>query len=259
MTKLNLWLTIAAIFGLSVSPAFGQICNPDTTVTELGLFPDTLATATLGTQYAATLNAGLPKDTLILGIPLAFCTYKIDSVKPNLGDLGLAFDCDQPDCTYDVDQSMDLNFGCVVVSGTPTALFDDSLTVFVSAEVGNFDANTNTCTPTGTLGPLEFKVPFKIVQSVNVEESVFGTVKLFPNPTASNSLLAFELETSEDLDISLFDMTGRLLTNVWTGVRPAGAQSIEIPTADLSAGVYLIQIKSAGNSKTYTSKVMVQK
>jgi len=265
MLNLNKCFLFLLMLGFQLLPGQAQVCNPDTTVNSLGLFPDTLATATQGQPYSSVLNAGLPRDTAIFpGVPpLAFCSYRIDSTQPALSSLGLQFDCDQSDCFYEVDHSMDINFGCVVVSGTPTEIFIDSITVFVSAKVGNYNASTNTCTVTDstTLGALEFKVPFSIFANLSSIEasSHFGALSLAPNPTSSFALLNFELEEIQDVEVSIRDLRGREVLQAFRGRLGTGSQEIEIPTSALPAGIYLLRLSAPEKGQVATKKLVVRK
>jgi hypothetical protein len=80
--------------------------------------------------------------------------------------------------------------------------------------------------------------------------------EVFPNPAASIAQLNLNLKTSEKLDIQLTSVTGQ---NVWreTQTFGAGKQLLQIPTASVSAGIYILSLKDSSNRLLGTRKVTV--
>lgn len=256
VNKWNILLFLITFFFLGNLQA--QVCEPDTTVSSLGLFPASLPDGFLNTPYSETLNAGLPRDTTIFGTVFDFCFYRIDSTQPNLSTLGLQFDCDQPGCQYTVDHAIPLNFGCVVVSGTPTQTFDDSIVVFVKAAIGDFDGNTCTITDSTTFQALEFKVPFQILMSSAISDPAdFGKVSLAPNPTSDLVKLEFEMKEVQNVSIQVLDLSGKAVKTIEKASFLPGKQNVAFGTGELAEGLYMVRILSLDNGKATTQKLMV--
>ncbi|MEL6628022.1 MAG: T9SS type A sorting domain-containing protein [Bacteroidota bacterium] len=251
-----IWLLIAP------TASFGQICTPGTNYTEVGLFPEVVPTGALGQPYSEKLDAALPKDTTFGNITLDFCSYRIDSTQPNLADFGLSFDCNEPGCAYNVDHDLPLNFGCVVISGTPTQLFDDSIQVFISAKVGNYDDQTDVCTilDSTTFAKIVIKVAFKIdstVTSVDVTKQL--DMNIFPNPTEGDAILRMQTLTTDHTKITIMDIQGKVVATAWDQQLFAGEHTISLPTATLDEGMYLVRVETAKQGVSQLQKLIIRK
>ncbi len=203
------------LVSLTTVGLMAQPCTPIDTFTAVGLFPDSLPAFNVGQPYSATLSAALPKDTvLITGIPaFDFCEFQIVRTEPDITQIGLAFECDQPDCIYEVDHSLDLNFGCIVISGTPTEDFD-SVQVFVQASVGTFDASNDTCITAQDLSfPLTVYVEQGTPTSSDLLVETIQALSLSPNPSTGLSLLSFDLPVATSIEVSLINTTWQVMLN----------------------------------------------
>ena len=73
-------------------------------------------------------------------------------------------------------------------------------------------------------------------------------VKAYPNPFNSSISINFNIENKSNIQISIFDLNGRLISNNNLGIRRAGNQSIHwSPSHAISSGTYLYSIKSQSN------------
>ncbi len=66
------------------------------------------------------------------------------------------------------------------------------------------------------------------------------TAELYPNPASNVAFLRITAQYAQDLDVQLADMLGRVVYNQREAVAE-GENRIEIPVADLPAGVYLVR------------------
>ena len=64
----------------------------------------------------------------------------------------------------------------------------------------------------------------------------------YPNPAADNTNLRFELNKAIACRIEVFDPTGRKVKDIQLGTLGKGLQTIQIPTNDLSAGMYTLSL-----------------
>ncbi|MDX2248902.1 MAG: T9SS type A sorting domain-containing protein [Bacteroidia bacterium] len=240
-------LTMGVMFTLPFT-AFGQAnCTPDTSIKTVGLYPDTLKTGYVGIAYSDTLQAVLPTDTAIAPLVFSFCRYKIVGTTPDLDSLGLGFDCDQPDCDYKVDHASGtkLNWGCVIISGTPTK-GNDSLFVLVQADLGTYIPLQDTCITSASL-TLPFSFEFRILDTTST--SIFRDLdqqalqmKLYPNPSSGLSHLEFDMPLNGDVEIDLVNSIGQKVQSVFSGLAHKGHHVFEIPTGELAQGLYFVRI-----------------
>jgi hypothetical protein len=77
------------------------------------------------------------------------------------------------------------------------------------------------------------------------------------NPNPANGLfnLTFELEKASDVQISIMDISGRLIQQTNPENLPVGKNSLHLQTPEKN-GVYIIRFSS--NTGTYTQKLIVQ-
>lgn len=69
---------------------------------------------------------------------------------------------------------------------------------------------------------------------------------LYPNPTSGNATLDFTAHRSASMQI--YDLQGRILYAHQPG---KGVQSIEVPTAHLPAGMYLVRLETDGKTEVF--------
>ncbi len=82
------------------------------------------------------------------------------------------------------------------------------------------------------------------------------SVKLYPNPAASTTTLSYNLATSSNVTLSIYDMNGRLVSVLEKGSQSAGVHSQIIDLRSMDKGVYVIRIQT-GHSVS-TAKLIVQ-
>jgi subtilisin-like proprotein convertase family protein len=79
------------------------------------------------------------------------------------------------------------------------------------------------------------------VTNPNIDETIVG-INVFPNPSNGNFWVAFNSETNNDIDITLFDVRGRM---VYRRIfyNPGGNFREEIKPIGLQSGLYVLAIK----------------
>ena len=82
------------------------------------------------------------------------------------------------------------------------------------------------------------------VVSVNESIPTLSDATIFPNPLGGMGTLKFELSDQTDLDIRIFDLSGKEMKTIFKGHRTKGEHNIEINTNGLSSGFYFIRMKS---------------
>ncbi len=84
----------------------------------------------------------------------------------------------------------------------------------------------------------------------------FSEMWVWPNPAADKVNLAFNMATSSDATLEIFDMEGKLVLSKNLGRIPSGEQKLTIDLPDVSPGLYFLQLKSKGFRKTH--KLLIQ-
>lgn len=81
----------------------------------------------------------------------------------------------------------------------------------------------------------------------------------YPNPFNSQTRIQFTLKDNSYTDLSIFDLSGRLVSEVYRGFLEAGAYETTFNASNLSSGIYLyvLKIKDPYNHTTQFSKKMV--
>ena len=79
----------------------------------------------------------------------------------------------------------------------------------------------------------------------------FELSALAPTPTAGTARMALTVEASEAVTVQVYDALGRLVATVFDDVVTAGAtRAISVPTASLSAGVYVVRVQGVSFAET---------
>ncbi len=93
------------------------------------------------------------------------------------------------------------------------------------------------------------------VFDVEVKEA-FG-LKVFPNPTSSDLNLTFELQESSQVDLSIMDMSGRVVSKLFQGQLVGGPHNLtqDIPK-QLSKGIYFLSLQTEHG--LMTQKIIIQ-
>ena len=92
-------------------------------------------------------------------------------------------------------------------------------------------------------------------ESVQITPIFFGDIH--PNPTKGNLEIRFSSPDQRTMRITLYDVTGRLVNEIFHGKVNIGSNRIPVNSEELSAGIYFIRIET--DEKTITEKVIILK
>ena len=134
-------------FLLSTFSSFAQLCNIDSSQTEIGIYPDTLPNGTVGLLYSQDVTFILPTDTM----GFDFVNFHILSVAL---PVGLSWSCNNSssNCNYNPQVS---TYGCVHITGTPLLAGSFLIDITVIADLSVFSGY-----------PFIFQLPLTIVPPV---------------------------------------------------------------------------------------------
>lgn len=104
---------------------------------------------------------------------------------------------------------------------------------------------------TSNNGNYAFLDNFKITNTTGVNEVIAAnSVKMYPNPATDMTHLAFSVTKASNVSVQVFDVMGRLISNVANEQMTAGTHQIDISTAALPAGVYNVKIQTEAGART---------
>ena len=69
-----------------------------------------------------------------------------------------------------------------------------------------------------------------------------GLLNCYPNPTNSGAMISFELPQSGLISLSIYDIMGRLVDNIYRGTLPAGANNYRWNGVENASGVYFVRL-----------------
>jgi len=86
----------------------------------------------------------------------------------------------------------------------------------------------------------------------NVQEvaALISQLSVYPNPTNSIINISFELIKSDNVNVSLTDMTGKVVKTIDSEKLNSGLNQLNINADDLNMGVYFVNVNTSTSSKT---------
>lgn len=70
--------------------------------------------------------------------------------------------------------------------------------------------------------------------------------KIYPNPFNPATKISYSLKKSSNIELKLFDLSGRFVRLIQSGFKPAGSYEINFTSEGLSSGVYFISLYADG-------------
>jgi PKD repeat protein len=110
-------------------------------------------------------------------------------------------------------------------------------------------ASNGTCTDT---------ISFVVNMTVGIAEaSSVNGFNVYPNPVTDFATISVNLEIATKVIVTIFDITGKAVMNLYNAQMNAGQNSLEIDASKLNAGIYFVSLKSSNSNKTL--KLVVSK
>ncbi len=79
----------------------------------------------------------------------------------------------------------------------------------------------------------------------------------FPNPFSRSTVIAYELDEMRDVELSVYDVLGRRVSVLETGLRGPGRHEITFDAAAMSSGVYFYRLQTP--DRTLTGKMLLSR
>ena len=166
----------------------------------------------------------------------------------------------------------DMPFHCLAIDPLyPSTIYAGSdLGMFVSQDAGATWTTYNTGFP-GTPMVFDIVIPGSIralyafthgngafkrdpVNTGVKENSISYGMNIYPNPSNEQTFISFASESNDDITITVYDLTGKLVKNETRDVQK-GANNIALSTMEMSIGTYLVAVKQG--EKLYSKKLVV--
>ncbi len=96
-----------------------------------------------------------------------------------------------------------------------------------------------------------------IITNVNeLTNNENSNLSAFPNPFNISTTLSFNLEKSETVNLTIYDLSGRKILSVFKGNILSGKQEIQLDVKDFSKGIYIAEIGTSSHS--FKTKLIIQ-
>jgi hypothetical protein len=95
----------------------------------------------------------------------------------------------------------------------------------------------------GTYGRSLYKYTFSPPLSTAERPAAVLAATVVPNPLRERGVLKMELKETADVQLSIVDLSGRLVQEGFSGRRRAGAAELSFGVAGLPAGSYLLRVR----------------
>lgn len=142
------------------------------------------------------------------------------------------------------------NFSIDLTNSYDTTLTPDSAMVLFITSVAGAQANT-------TLALDDVKFSSYATAITGVQDAFSTELSVYPNPAASGTSVnvSYQLNSTANVSVELYDMQGRLVQTVVNESETYGNYTHSINTEGLPKGVYICKVKT--DNQVRTSKVVI--
>ena len=82
-------------------------------------------------------------------------------------------------------------------------------------------------------------------------------VGAYPNPFNPSTVISYEIHKESDVNISVFNLNGQLVSELYNGSQDIGSYQINFDGEGLSSGMYLVKINN--QNEVHTQKILLMK
>ncbi len=101
--------------------------------------------------------------------------------------------------------------------------------------------------PNGTYTFCDSVYSLRLSSTGIVETAQSISLSVYPNPAIENVSIAFHLSQISEVSISLYDVRGKLQSVIYNGILAYGKHSLNLQSADLQSGIYLLNMVINGS------------
>lgn len=243
----NLFLLVLITFSLSTLKA--QICTPDTSIKEPGLYPRYLPDAVIGTNYNETIQFKFPTDTTYSGYHIHIDSVRISSVDSM--PAGFTYACSNSNCLYAGGSN-----GCVVITGHPMTGQQGDYVLHVNAFAKVKFIDTFIWAPYSDTLVFKIKINTGIFQNAgNAVTSGFSVNGNYPNPFNSHTQIIFSTANASPVHIKVYDILGNEIISKSFPAKP-GENRLNFDRTGLHKGLYLYSIQQ--EDRIITKRMMIE-
>lgn len=146
------------------------------------------------------------------------------------------------------------------VPGTwPVDTLSCTFTTGFDSVVVHYDSPPPTCQDYGVIYLADNMLVTPLSSSLNSAPQLFSRVTVNPNPVSQSAILTFSLYKSEKVDITLNDIAGRLIVNLFDSQLGAGEHQINLDFANekIGNGIYFLNLNVHDYTQSY--KIVIAK
>ncbi len=94
-----------------------------------------------------------------------------------------------------------------------------------------------------------YVLPVSVSNISSLTPESFSIYQNYPNPFNPSTRIRFEIASGSDVRLSLYDVSGKSLGELFNGKLNAGVYEYEWNAGNLSSGVYFCRLEAAGFAK----------
>jgi len=99
--------------------------------------------------------------------------------------------------------------------------------------------------------------PFDIIETEQLQTTSYKLLTNYPNPFNPSTLIRYSLEAATNVELAVYDISGREVARLINGYRSAGSHEVSFDASHLGSGIYLARF-TAGDF-TQTQKLVLVK
>ena len=102
--------------------------------------------------------------------------------------------------------------------------------------------------------PARITVTLSVTVNTEYEEipAEMSLLSNYPNPFNPSTRIAYTLDRSGPVDMTVYDLTGRTVSSLVDGVQPAGHHEVRFNAGDLPTGTYVYRLRAGTETLTRT-------
>jgi hypothetical protein len=208
-------------------------CTPDTSIHQVGMYPDSFPHGTENVAYSQVFQFKFPSDTMTPFGQIAIDSVQVTKVQ-NL-PAGFTYQCSKPNCMYPGGAN-----GCVVVAGTP----DSAATYHVGIILTAWGTVAGQPIPAQDTVFIDFTVD-QGTSGLSSHAQLpwnFDVMQNYPNPFSTATEISFTMPQAQKVTFKVYDLLGKTVTTRTVNA-VKGQNKITLDRNGMNAGMYFYSIQ----------------